>query len=73
LAGIAYFAVLTIVSKTGVFNNGGEFPMIFLGNVAQNQHFFAFYSMVLSCLLIHYYFDHFLFLQRDKIITPRWN
>jgi hypothetical protein len=73
LAGIAYFTVLTIVSKLGAFNTGGNFSMIFLGNVSQNQHFFAFYSVVLSCLLIHYYFDHFLFLQKDKIITPKWN
>ena len=27
------------------------------------QHYFAFYVAVLSALLIHYYFDHFLFLQ----------
>ena len=36
------------------------------------QHYFAFYSVVLSALLIHYYFDHFLFLQIDDVITPRW-
>ncbi len=73
LAGIAYFTVLTIVSKIGAFNTGGPFKMIVLGEVSMDQHFFAFYSVVLSCLLIHYYFDHFLFLQRDKVITPRWN
>jgi hypothetical protein len=28
--------------------------------------------VVLSALLIHYYFDHFLFLQVDDVITPRW-
>jgi hypothetical protein len=26
---------------------------------------------VLSALLIHYYFDHFLFLRIDGVITPR--
>jgi hypothetical protein len=29
--------------------------------------------VVLSALLIHYYFDHFLFLQVDNVITPRWS
>lgn len=72
LAGVAYFLVLTIVHHLGAFNSGGPFNMIFLGEVAKDQHFFAFYSVVLSCLLIHYYFDHFLFLQKDKIITPKW-
>jgi hypothetical protein len=41
------------------------------GNFSE-QHYFAFYSVVLSALLIHYYFDHFLFLQVDDVITPRW-
>jgi hypothetical protein len=36
------------------------------------QHYFSFYTVVLSALLIHYYFDHFLFLQVDDVITPRW-
>ena len=36
------------------------------------QHYFSFYAVVLSALLIHYYFDHFLFLQVDDVITPRW-
>ena len=35
------------------------------------QHYFAFYVSVLSALLIHYYFDHFLFLRVDGVITPR--
>jgi hypothetical protein len=26
--------------------------------------------VILSFLLIHYYFDHFIFLQRDRVITP---
>jgi hypothetical protein len=38
----------------------------------EQQHYFSFYSVVLSALLIHYYFDHFLFLQVDDVITPRW-
>ena len=38
---------------------------------AQHQHYFAFYVAVLSALLIHYYFDHFLFLRIDGVITPR--
>ena len=38
---------------------------------AQQQHYFAFYVAVLSALLIHYYFDHFLFLRVDGAITPR--
>src|SRR3712207_38834 len=44
----------------------------FGGNFSE-QHYFAFYSVVLSALLIHYYFDHFLFLQVDDVITPRWS
>ena len=36
-------------------------------------HYFAFYSVVLSALLVHYYFDHFLFLQVDDVITPQWD
>ena len=39
------------------------------GDVMQ-QHYFCFYVSVLSALLIHYYFDHFLFLRIDGIITP---
>ena len=35
------------------------------------QHYF--YVSVLSALLIHYYFDHFLFLRIDGIISPRDN
>ena len=38
---------------------------------ALQQHYFAFYVSVLSALLIHYYFDHFLFLRIDGVITPR--
>ena len=35
------------------------------------QHYFWFYVSVLSALLIHYYFDHFLFLRIDGVITLR--
>jgi hypothetical protein len=38
----------------------------------EQRHYFSFYSVVLSALLIHYYFDHFLFMQVDDVITPRW-
>jgi hypothetical protein len=70
LAGGAYFAVLATVVKLNAFATGGPFKMVFLGNIHSGQHFFSFYSVILSCLLIHYYFDHFIFLQRDKVITP---
>ena len=40
------------------------------GDVMQ-QHYFWFYVSVLSALLIHYYFDHFLFLRIDGVITLR--
>ena len=39
------------------------------GDVMQ-QHYFCFYVSVLSALRIHYYFDRFLFLRIDGIITP---
>ena len=39
------------------------------GDVMQ-QHYFCFYVSVLSAFLIHYYFDHFLFLRIDGVITP---
>ena len=48
----------------------GRSRCFFVGHVHSGQHFFAFYSVILSFLLIHYYFDHFVFLQRDKVITP---
>ena len=60
-AALAYLVVLGANVLLGTF--GGDFS---------EQHYFAFYSVVLSALLIHYYFDHFLFLQIDDVITPRW-
>jgi len=67
-----YFAVLAIVVHSGAFAEGGPFRMLFFGQVRAGQHFFAFYSVILSFLLVHYYFDHFIFLQRDRVITPRF-
>jgi hypothetical protein len=60
-AAVAYVLVLGVNVALGTY--GGNFS---------EQHYFAFYSVVLSALLIHYYFDHFLFLQVDDVITPRW-
>ncbi len=67
---LVYFAVLAIVVHAGAFADGGPFRMLFFGTVQAGQHFFAFYSVILSFLLVHYYFDHFIFLQRDRVITP---
>jgi hypothetical protein len=69
---LVYFAVLGTVVKLGAFATDGPFRMLFFGEIRAGQHFFAFYSVILSFLLIHYYFDHFIFLQRDRVITPRF-
>ncbi|HEX2864635.1 MAG TPA: hypothetical protein VHN99_08695 [Deinococcales bacterium] len=61
-AALAYLLVRAIVVATGAW----------AGDPGQ-QHYFSFYAVVLSALLIHYYFDHFLFLQVDEVITPRWS
>ena len=61
-AGLAYLLVRGVVGALGVW--AGD-PM--------QVHYFSFYSVVLSALLIHYYFDHFLFLQVDDVITPKWD
>jgi hypothetical protein len=61
-AGVAYVFVLGANVLLGTF--GGDFSQ---------QHYFSFYTVVLSALLIHYYFDHFLFLQIDDVVTPRWS
>jgi hypothetical protein len=61
-AGLAYVLVLGANILLGTF--GGDFS---------HQHYFSFYAVVLSALLIHYYFDHFLFLQIDDVVTPRWS
>jgi hypothetical protein len=60
-AGVAYLIVRGILLVSGVWAADPE-----------QQHYFSFYAVVLSALLIHYYFDHFLFLQVDEVITPRW-
>jgi hypothetical protein len=70
LAALMYFLTLTAVVRLGAFATGGPFSMILLGRIHAGQHFFSFYSVILSCLLVHYYFDHFVFLQRDRVITP---
>jgi hypothetical protein len=61
-AALVYLLVRFIVTATGVWAND---PM--------QIHYFSFYSVILSALLVHYYFDHFLFLQVDDVITPKWN
>jgi hypothetical protein len=68
----AYFGVLALVVRLGAFATDGPFRMLFFGQIHAGQHFFAFYSVILSFLLVHYYFDHFIFLQRDRVITPRF-
>jgi hypothetical protein len=68
--GALYFLVLATVVRLSAFRTDGPFRMLFFGEVHAGQHFFAFYSVMLSFLLIHYYFDHFIFLQRDRVITP---
>jgi hypothetical protein len=60
-AGLTYVFVRLILILTGSWAND---PI--------QQHYFSFYSVILSALLIHYYFDHFLFLQVDDVITPKW-
>jgi hypothetical protein len=69
-AGVAFLGVLAIVVRYGWFATGHTMGSLLNGQVYADQHYFAFYSVVLSFLLIHYYFDHFLFLHRDRTITP---
>jgi hypothetical protein len=61
-AGLVYLLMRFVVTATGVW---ADDPM--------QIHYFSFYSVILSALLVHYYFDHFLFLQVDDVITPKWN
>lgn len=72
LAALMYFLTLNTVIRLDAFETGGPFNMILVGRIYAGQHFFSFYSVILSCLLVHYYFDHFVFLQKDKVITPSW-
>jgi hypothetical protein len=60
-AAAAYGLVRGVLALTGTWTD----------DPAQ-QHYFSFYTVVLSALLIHYYFDHFIFLQVDDVITPKW-
>ena len=68
-AGVLFFLVLGVVSSLGLFPTGGPMPALFL-TVTREQYYFSFYSVILSFLLIHYYFDHFLFLNLDQKLTP---
>jgi hypothetical protein len=70
LTALLYFGVLSLAVGAHLFETGNPFKMLLFGHVYSGQHFFAFYSVILSFLLIHYYFDHFIFLQRDRVITP---
>ena len=70
LTAALYFVVLGLAVNLHLFETGGPFGMFFFGQIHAGQHFFAFYSVMLSFLLVHYYFDHFIFLQRDHVITP---
>jgi hypothetical protein len=69
-AGVLFLAVLAAVVRLGAFPTGHEMGSLLHGAIMSDQHYFAFYSVVLSFLLIHYYFDHFLFLGLDEKITP---
>ncbi len=69
-AGVLFLLTLSIVVHLDLFQTGTTMGSLFHGQVFQGQHYFAFYSVVLSFLLIHYYFDHFIFLGLDKKITP---
>jgi len=69
-AGLVFLMVLAFVVHFGFFQTGDMMNSLFHGQVFQGQHYFAFYSVILSFLLIHYYFDHFIFLGLDKKITP---
>jgi hypothetical protein len=72
-AGVIFLGLLATVARFGWFATGAPMQAPLIGTVLQGQHYFAFYSVVLSFLLIHYYFDHFLFLYLDPKITPRFS
>jgi hypothetical protein len=71
-AGAIFLSLLAVVVHFGWFATGHQMGSLLLGPVYSDQHYFAFYSVILSFLLVHYYFDHFLFLQVDEKITPRF-
>ncbi|GIV61487.1 MAG: hypothetical protein KatS3mg044_0353 [Rhodothermaceae bacterium] len=69
-AGMLFLATLALVVHFGWFETGPLMGSLLHDRVHSDQHYFAFYSVVLSFLLIHYYFDHFIFLGLDeKIIS----
>ncbi len=69
-AGLVFLAVLGLVVRLGAFATGPVMNNFMFGPVYSDQHYFAFYSVILSFLLVHYYFDHFIFLGTDREITP---
>jgi hypothetical protein len=69
-AGMLFLALLGAVVRLGVFASGAPMGNFLFGTVYSEQHYFAFYSVILSFLLVHYYFDHFIFLHADAKITP---
>ncbi|QXD16519.1 hypothetical protein GQ464_006105 [Rhodocaloribacter litoris] len=69
-AGVLFLATLGLVVHFGWFETGQMMGSLLHDQVYSDQHYFAFYSVVLSFLLIHYYFDHFIFLGIDEKITP---
>ncbi|HTR19882.1 MAG TPA: hypothetical protein VMH88_03435 [Gemmatimonadales bacterium] len=71
-AGLTFLTILTLVVRLGAFATGAPMHNFLLGTIYSEQHYFAFYAVILSFLLIHYYFDHFLFLHADTKITPQF-
>jgi len=72
---LVFLALLALVVHEGWFASGRLVNSAVFGTVFEGQHYFAFYSVALSFLPIHYYFDHFIFLGRDRQIVPlfeRW-
>jgi hypothetical protein len=61
-----FLFALGIVTHLEFFAEGTTMQTLPYGRVYAQQHYFAFYSVVLSLLLMHYYFDHFLFFGVDK-------
>jgi len=71
-AGVIFLAVLGVTARLGLFATGVPMRSPVWGTIFPGQHYFAYYSVILSFLLIHYYFDHFVFLHVDPKITPRF-
>jgi hypothetical protein len=68
--GLLFLGVLGLVVRLGLFATGAMLASPIFGAVFAEQHYFAFYAVVLSFLLVHYYFDHFVFLSLDSRVTP---